>query len=520
MKAAALYARVSTPSQGEEDKVSIPEQVQRIEKYCQEKDHTIADRYVDIGYSGAKSKRPEFQRMLNDAKANKFDLIVCWKADRLSRGMYPAAALMEVIEPLGISIEAVEENLDMNYFAMLSVVGKMELDSIKARTQAGREGNIKRGNNHIRPPFGWDYDKVSKRWVVNEFEAKWVRQILDWYIAGVSIYDIARRLNNAGIPTKNHSRLGWTAQKVSELVNSEYYTGVAYYNKRRGATNKPKDKSQWIPMSVPAIISQETWQAAQAKRQSNKRFGPRNTQAVYLTQNILICEECSKSFLIHSGNGQARLVCRGMTLHPHLYNCRNPKSLKYQPIADRLWEGVKAVLESDGGLQAAIQSRVEYVAGKREAIERKLKELSQKTASAESEKDIVITGFRKGFYNEEELQRQLSAIKEDEQRYIAETASLLADLRLQGDSQTIYQEAKQLIPIMRQRLNGNLSNKDRQQIIKLLVRRALLNGFGDLTIEFRTPAPDSFASATSPRAGLPGYRPHPGGAGAPANHST
>ena len=140
---AALYARVSTLGQGEEDKVSIPEQVQRIEKYCQEKDHTIADRYVDIGYSGAKSKRPEFQRMLNDAKANKFDLIVCWKADRLSRGMYPAAALMEVIEPLGISIEAVEENLDMNYFAMLSIVGKMELDNIKSRTQAGREGNIK-----------------------------------------------------------------------------------------------------------------------------------------------------------------------------------------------------------------------------------------------------------------------------------------------------------------------------------------------------------------------------------------
>ena len=518
MKKAAVYARVSTPSQGEEDKVSIPEQVQRIEKYCQEKGYTIADKYVDIGYSGAKSKRPEFQRMLNDAKANKFDLIVCWKADRLSRGMYPAAALMEVIEPLGISIEAVEENLDMNYFAMLSVVGKMELDNIKARTQAGREGNIKRGNHHSKSPFGYDYDSAIKQWAKNEFEAKWVVQIFNWYVGGVSVYEIARRLNNAGVPTKNHSPLGWTPQKVSELVNSECYTGVAYYNKRRGTTNDPKDKSQWILMSVPAIINQETWQAAQAKRQSNRSFSPRNTQAVYLTQHILVCEECAKSFLIHSGNGQARLVCRGMTLYPHLYNCRNPKTLKYQPIAYRLWEGVKAVLESDGGLQAAIQSRVEYVAGKREAIERKLKQLSQKTANSENEKDIVITGFRKGFYNEEELQRQLSAIKEDEQRYKAETDSLLADLRLQGDSQTIYQEARQLIPIMRERLNGNLSNEEKQQIIKLLVRRALLNGFGDLTIEFRTPAPDSFASDMSQRAGLPGHRLGRGGAGELANH--
>ena len=105
---AALYARVSTPAQGEEDKTSIPEQIARSEQHCQEKGHSIADRYVDIGYSGAKSKRPEFQRMLNDAKKGKFDVIVCWKADRLSRGMYPAAALMEVIEPLGIKLEAVK----------------------------------------------------------------------------------------------------------------------------------------------------------------------------------------------------------------------------------------------------------------------------------------------------------------------------------------------------------------------------------------------------------------------------
>ena len=501
MKKAALYARVSTLGQGEEDKVSIPEQVQRIEKYCQEKDYTIVNRYVDVGFSGAKSKRPEFQRLLDDAKANKFDLIVCWKADRLSRGMYPAAALMEVIEPLGISIEAVEENLDMNYFAMLSVVGKMELDSIKARTQTGREGNIKRGNNHSKPPFGYDYDKATKRWVENESEASWVRQIFEWYIAGVSLYEIAKRLNNTGLPTKNRSRLGWTAQKISELVNSECYVGVAYYNKRRGATNKPKDKSQWIPMSVPAIVSQETWQAAQAKRQSNKPFSPRNTKVVYLTQHILVCEECGKSFLIHSGNGQARLVCRGMTLHPHLFNCRKPKSVKYEPIADRLWEGVKAVLESEGSLEAAIQSRVEHVKQKGEAIKERLNKLSHELTKLKDERAIVITGFRKGFYSDEELQRQLEVIQEDEQGYKREIDSLSADLRLQDDAQSIHEQAKQLIPLMRARLDSNLADEDKQKIIKLLVRRALLSKFGDLTIELRVPAPDSFVSATSPRAG-------------------
>ena len=517
MRRAAILTRVSTPRQAEEDKISLGEQELRCRQYCENKGYIVVTVYSDVA-SGATKRRSGFQMMLRDAQAEKFDVVVAWKADRLARGISPCAALYEALENTGIEIETVAEPFDRTTFEVRAVLGRIELENIAQRTQMGREGRIKEGKHHIRPPFGWDYDPSSKRWVNNPFEARCVCQIFDSYIASVSLYEIARRLNNAGVPTKNRSRLGWTAQKISELVNSECYTGVAYYNKRRGATNKPKDKSLRIPMSVPAIINQETWQAAQAKRQSNKRFSPRNTQAVYLTQHILVCEECGKSLLIHSGNGQARLVCRGMTLHPHLYNCRNPKSVKYQPIADRLWEGVRAVLESDGGLQAAIESRVEYVAGKRQVIEGKLKGLSQKIANSENEKDVVITGFRKGFYNEEELQRQLSAIKEDEQRHKAETDSLLADLRLQGDSQTIYQQARQLIPIMRERLNGKLSDKEKQQIIKLLVRRALLNGFGDLTIEFRMPVPDSFASATSPHAGLPGYRPGRGGVGEPANH--
>jgi len=516
VRRAAIYIRVSTPRQAEDDKISLGEQELRERQYCDSRGHGVVGVYSDIA-SGATKKRPGFQQMLKDAQADKFDVIVAWKTDRLARGIYPCAALMEALENTNVIIETVAEPFDRTTFEIRAVLGRIELENIAQRTQMGREGNIKAGNNHIRPPFGWDYDPDTKRWVKNDFEAKWVCQIFEWYIAGVSLYEIATKLN-PDVPTKNHSRLGWTAQKVSELVNSECYTGVAYYNKRRGANNKPKDKSQWIPMSVPSIISQETWQAAQAKRQSNKRFSPRNTKAVYLTQRILACGECGKSFLIHSGNGQARLVCRGMTLHPHLYNCRNPKAVRYQPIADRLWEGVKAVLESEGGLQAAIQSRMEYVVQRRGAIEKRLKELTHKRDNLKLEQDRVISWARQEIINEQQLKLQLSAIQAQDEQHSTEIDSLLADTRLQGDAQTIYQQARQLIPIMQERLNSSLIDSEKQDIIKLLVRRALLDGGGNLTIEFSVPAPDSFAFATSLHAGLPGYRLGRGDVDEFANH--
>ena len=89
---AAIDARVSDKSQAEEDKASISEQTSEMEAYCERTGLTIVARYQEVGRGWSK-KRPEFQRMLADARQGRFDAIVCWKSDRLSRGMYPAAAL-------------------------------------------------------------------------------------------------------------------------------------------------------------------------------------------------------------------------------------------------------------------------------------------------------------------------------------------------------------------------------------------------------------------------------------------
>ncbi len=103
---AAFYARVSDRSQAEEDKTSLAEQIGDMEAYCAERGYTITARYQEVGRGWSK-QRPEFQRMLADARDVRFDTIVCWKSDRLSCGMYPAAALMEVVEARRIGIEVV-----------------------------------------------------------------------------------------------------------------------------------------------------------------------------------------------------------------------------------------------------------------------------------------------------------------------------------------------------------------------------------------------------------------------------
>ena len=79
--------------------------------------------------------------MLADAREGRFDTIVCWKSDRLSRGMYPAAALMEVVEAYQTRLEAVMDTIDMKTFGLIAAIGKIELDNFRERASMGKRGN-------------------------------------------------------------------------------------------------------------------------------------------------------------------------------------------------------------------------------------------------------------------------------------------------------------------------------------------------------------------------------------------
>ena len=143
MNRTAIYARVSDRSQDGEDKTSISEQVGEMEAYCESRGLTITARYQEVGRGWSK-KRPEFQRMLADARHGRFETIVCWKSDRLSRGMYPAAALMEVVEAHQIRLETV-----------MVAIGKIELDNFRERSTMGKRGVAKQGRAPTgRLPYG------------------------------------------------------------------------------------------------------------------------------------------------------------------------------------------------------------------------------------------------------------------------------------------------------------------------------------------------------------------------------
>ncbi len=521
---AALYARVSTPAQGEEDKASIPEQVARIEKHCQEKGYTIADRYVDIGYSGAKSKRPEFQRMLADAKNSRFDVVVCWKADRLSRGMYPAAALMEIIEPLGIGIEAVEERFDMNTFCLLAVVGKMEIDNMKARMQMGREARAKKGLAQGSQPYGYIYNRETGHLEIDEKQAGVVRWIYELYLNGASIRQVTAKLNQAGIPTITPSNYGWLTSRVAEILGRPTYCGEAYYNRTRGGGGRRlKPREQWISTPCPAIISRETFEAAQAKKKANKHFLRRKSKHTFLLKHLLYCSECEMQFYgttlgatftkvmadgsrktYYHRNEHAFYMCRGMKFYPHIYHCRSPKRIWADDIEALVWDKIDETLRSPEMLKIALENRLEQLRSKMAEGEQHIAAVRDNIDRCKLEEHRVITWARQGRITEQQMDLQLRAVRADRERQELELKEVLEAKDIQAKGQDIIQQAWVRCQELMPRLDYLKQNeteetaKDKQAIIQLLVNKVTVNSKGEVSINLAIPKLESVGAYCMP----------------------
>ena len=289
---AAIYARVSDKSQDGEDKTSISEQIGDMEAYCERKGLTITARYQEVGRGWSK-KRPEFQRMLADARRGRFDTIVCWKSDRLSRGMYPAAALMEVVEAHQIRLEAVMDAIDMKTFGLMAAIGKIELDNFRERSTMGKRGAAKQGRVPTgRLPYGYRIGNDGRPVVVVD-QAEVVRRIFHMYVhEGMGSHSIAVRLTDEGIPTQA-GKLLWRQSYVHYVLANATYTGTWVYGKSRHISTEdgtkvygqPKETRMEIP--IPQLIDDETWERVQKLKKQRSRRSRRNTKVIYLLQHLL-----------------------------------------------------------------------------------------------------------------------------------------------------------------------------------------------------------------------------------------
>lgn len=150
---AALYARVSTANNGQDPTM----QTRELREYCERRNWEVVGEYVDVGYSGAREKRPDLDRLMADAHRRRFDAVVVWKFDRFARSVSHLLRALETFRALGIEFVSLSEQVDTStptgkmVFTVLGAVAELERSLIAERVRAGLRNARAKGKRLGRP---------------------------------------------------------------------------------------------------------------------------------------------------------------------------------------------------------------------------------------------------------------------------------------------------------------------------------------------------------------------------------
>ena len=505
-KRAAIYARVSDKSQAEDDKTSLTEQTTEMEAYCEGKGMTITARYQEVGRGWSK-KRPEFQRMLADAKRGRFDTIVCWKSDRLSRGMYPAAALMEVVEAYQIQLEAVMDAIDMKTFGLMAAIGKIELDNFRERASMGKRGSAKQGRMPVGAlSYGYRIGDDGKP-EIYEPEAEVVRRIFHMYVhEGMSGSTISRQLARDNAPTFNPGSR-WHKSFLSALLGKEVYKGNWWYGKSRwvategGETVYAQPQDAWIKVPFPPLVDEQTWDRAQAIKKQRKTQSTRNTKIFYLLQHLVRCAECGRLFACKSttrrtvkSNGSIyKYNLKTPYRHYHCYGmlseglrCRERSHIKAGQLEELVWSQVKEMIQNPELIVAGIEAldtQGEDGLGKRIArAERDLQKV-------QIEEERAIRLYVSGKIKEDQLDQQRKFILERLETAREKLDDLRARESMASEKRGLMENLVQWAGKFGKGLD-NLPDEKRRDVLRLLVDQILVDRNNNVSITLGIPTED------------------------------
>ena len=266
----AIYTRVSTDQGLDQDFNSLDAQSDASQAYIRSQAHAgwalLKTKYDDGGFSGGNTDRPALQRLLEDVRAGKVDVIVVYKVDRLTRSLADFAKLVELFDKQNVSFVSVTQQ-----FNTTTSMGRLTLNVLLSFAQFEREVTSERIRDKIAAskrkglwvggmaPLG--YDTKDRRISVNKAEAERVRDIFRSYLKLGSINLLMRDLRHRGIVTKPRKLktgqtvggIAFTRGPLAHLLRNRFYIGEVAF------------KGEILAGEQPATIDRDLFEAVQSK---------------------------------------------------------------------------------------------------------------------------------------------------------------------------------------------------------------------------------------------------------------
>lgn len=301
--------------------------------------------YEDEGFSGGNTNRPQFQQLLKDAKAKKFDALICYRLDRISRNVSDFSTTLELLEKYDINFVSIKEQFDtstpmgkaMIYIA--SVFAQLERETIAERVRDNMLELAKSGRwLGGQTPLGFESEQII--YMDEEFKERYMYRLspVDDELTLVKLvfqkyleFKSLRKVNQYLLQNNFKTKLGadWNVRSVSDLLQNPTYVranesvfnylrdkgitcvgspdckhGILTYNKKKGQTQH-RSTEEWVAAIAKheGIIDADKWLEIQSTLKANKSKAPRlgKTHNALLT-GILRCGKCGSPMTVVHGS--------------------------------------------------------------------------------------------------------------------------------------------------------------------------------------------------------------------------
>src|ERR1700724_1905851 len=509
MKTAAIYARVSSDKQKEEN--TIASQTAALTAFAAEQGYAVPTEWIfeDEGYSGASLIRPGLERVRDLAAEGELDAVLVYAPDRLSRRYAYQILLIEELARAGVETLFIRSPRattaeDQLLLQLQGMIAEYERAQILERSRRGKRHRARQGQVSVLSgaPFGYRYvrknEQAAAYYEINEVEAPVVRWVYERYtIDGLSIGAITRLLNEQRIPTRKQTGR-WERSTVWAMLRNPAYKGAAGFGKTqtaprqritrplrlrggiasRDSAHHERPQDEWIAIPVPPIIDEQTFALAQERLEANKTHAPRRTVVPSVVQGLVSCANCGYALYRTSTRSSARTIyyyrCLGSDAWRRLGGPICHSRPIRQDLLDRVaWTEIVKLLEEPGLIQSELDRRLQAA---RHTDPTKRREDGLRRDLARLQKSIarLLTAYQEDLLSLDELRHRMPELRRREYATRAELQSI-AD---QTTDRAAYLRLAETLTGFLARLRSSAETLDiieRQRVVRLLVKEILVS---------------------------------------------
>lgn len=500
----AAYCRVSTEKEAQID--SLEKQIEFFNEFTKKNGYELYKLYADEGISGKQIKhRKQFQQMMIDAKAKKFDKVVVKDVSRFARNTVDLLQSVRELKSYGVQVDFLNngEVMEGGSEFILTILGAMaqqESANMSKRVKFGKDITAKKGRV---PNLVFGYDKIpDERYTlkINEEEAKVVKEIFESYVyKGIGTTKIAWNLNDREIRTKK-TKSKWVQTSIVRMLKNPIYTGRVTNKKSEvtdfiTGTRKELPEEEWIVVERPEmrIISDELFNRAQElleQRSNEFKLNNKREKTEYVFSTLIYCKHCGYSFrrikrkYTADGPEYIRWVCSGRN-SMGVNHCPNTTVIDEEELLNAIKIYLKSIIKNKKDFMKAVEKEFEKITKLRENNERSEESLLKEIEKVTVKKQKYMEMFQNEIINIQELKKYTNPLNEDIARLERELKLITSEIK---EKDVLEKELNKTIKTVDDILNNQtITNAMLKTIIDVIevdsdsnveVRLKLLNEIG------------------------------------------